>query len=242
MLEAGLANHGDVMLELKAQKGTLETALALHLGHKTVEIVSIMQRGRRLHADAVHMQNFEVRYVAKEATGNANSGSVMQTLQDALSQAGSALALKTAVAQWGWLAQPTATQHQESGSDDDRLVAYIAIGAGCLVSALAAVGVFILCRRNRRQLDFNPTVDVMGKVISDDLEKNEKMAAQEFDAKPVGDNEKDEDMDDVETQSVSTGTPGSEEEVHSEDVNSEGNAVTPEVSVALDPESSRTEL
>lgn len=200
-LKAHLQNgesSSDVLMKLQKHQDTLQATLALHLGSKYVTISAITV-GRRLLADQ-NQAVYTAKYVAGETISTPSKAPFQDTLQTAFDAVGVGIKFQSATT----LLMDTETSGKDDEADGNSLiiVLVVAIAALCVTGGL----VFCLCRRLRSQQSTPQAKQA-------DLES---IAPAEVTKAKVAEQKPEDNTDDVENASVSTGTPTSDDGQHSQ--------------------------
>jgi hypothetical protein len=209
LLTASWSGVGSVQLKLEEHEDILETALAAHFGHKSVEVLGIWKQGRRLHVGGhAAAEQFKIKFAASdEIVVSASQTNLRTELREAFDQAGAGISFVSASAEWGWTTLPEETDTKAPDDGDCTYVYYI-IGGGVAAVILFGTAVLMCCRRTKHNAatsaSSQKTVAPKEEVLDLESSPDEK--------KDVAEKK----VEDAEIISTSTDTPGSGDE------NSEG--------------------
>jgi hypothetical protein len=201
-------DHTDLHQELEANMKVLELTLEAYLGYSTVKVQSILFAGRRLH-DIHETLGFKARFSASGTSSDTGGGNLMQKLQSAFNAAGARVTLEAADVHWEIQPVPQASRVKSTN-----ICLYVVLGFAMTGVILGVVcGLLFLRRRWQARAanavkvtKNNEAVDAVDAV---DLE-GESVKSRTVDEKNEGP---------WEIQSVSTGTPSSEEGARSDGTN-----------------------
>jgi hypothetical protein len=249
LLQASL-DGGSVQLKLAEHQGILETVLATHLGHKTVEVLGVWKHSRRLHAGDAHAEHLKIKFVARnKIMVSSSTMDLRQALQDAFDKVLVGMTFQSASTSWGWElpAEESATER----ASDDCGNKFPVIPVVCAAMAVCFLGLgFCMWSRGKKRDASKRSVpktitpdDVNYDIENHSCEKkvmteNKFGDSEEVDVEIASFEKKemtekkfrDTEEVDVEIASASTGTPGSGDDIACEDV------VTPSDSLQQEPD------
>lgn len=226
LLQASWSGLGSVQLEIEEHKSIVETVLAAHLGHTSVEVLSISKQGRRLHGQGEHAEHLKIDFVARdEIVGSSSQKSLRQALQEAFDQKAVGITFHSAIVSW---ASPSAPEDVRSCT-----ILYVIVAAVVGIALLSGLGLFICRHRAKRDVagDASAQKNVMHEEDAR-MTKNFINLESTSDEKKEVNEEKDVDGKEIDCEvlSISTGTPCSDDE------NSEGSNITPSNSLQQESE------